>query len=381
MRAPRPTRAADRGGLTLVELVLALGLLAVLMLFVFQLLDRSLALWERSETNREVSEQAIGVVELLALDLQSLECGQRGDLVADWAPFDTDGDGVKDRFLPRLRLVRHAPAGTMARHTGWVPRPAEDEADSDADPAAEAGVAPPSDPAAGVLEVCWAAVPLAPGDADPANRAEALLLRGQRALGDEGLSFFDDAFFGRDQLPPAGALEEVTGGLLWMGMAFATQTTILHDGWTLGDGLRDGATSWDGWNRGRPDAELHAWNEPGAGMPPAGEFVLLPRRVRFELEFETARDRRRRPKLVEGLDDEGVVLRVTRGDRLPPVGGHVLVDAEWMEVRKVYGDSASVRRGARGTEARTHAAGALVHHGEPMAREVPISLHREDWDL
>ncbi len=379
----RNPRAASRG-LTLVELVLALGLLSVLMLFVFQLLDSSLSLWERSEKNREITEQAAGVIELFQQDLQSLESGERGDLVAEWVSFDTDGNGTRETLLPRLRLVRHASAAIMARHGGWQPRPAEDgfaaEEEGVPDPDAEAEEAA-ADPSAGVLEVCWAALPLAPNDSDPTLRAEALLLRGERALDDEGLSFFDDAFFTRNGQPAAGALEEVTGGLLWFGLSFATQTSILHDGWSLGDDLRDCAASWDGWNRGRPDPELHVWNEPGAGMPPAGEFVLLPRRVRLELEFEFARDRQRRPRTLESLDVEGVVLRVTRGDRLPPVGSFLRLDAEWMEVRKVYGDNVSVRRGARGSEAKAHEAGAMVHFGETIVREIPISLYREDWNL
>ena len=47
------------GPLAIVELVLALGLLSVLMLFVFQLLDRSMSLFERSEKNRAESQGAM----------------------------------------------------------------------------------------------------------------------------------------------------------------------------------------------------------------------------------------------------------------------------------------------------------------------------------
>jgi len=37
-------------------------------------------------------------------------------------------------------------------------------------------------------------------------------------------------------------------------------------------------------------------------------------------------------------------------------------------------------RGVRGTTPRTHAKGALVHWGAPLARELVVTTCREDWN-
>ena len=42
---------------------------------------------------------------------------------------------------------------------------------------------------------------------------------------------------------------EVSGGVLWLGPLFATQTSILHTGWTTGRDLEDAGLERDvGWD-------------------------------------------------------------------------------------------------------------------------------------
>jgi hypothetical protein len=232
-------------------------------------------------------------------------------------------------------------------------------------------------------------VPAYRGKQEPDRRAEGLILRGERivdtrtAAGPQAsVSFFDPRFFTRGGEPTPGVLNEVSGGLLWMGLEFATQTTYLHEGWKLGSGLEHAATSWDGWNRGRPDAKRHFWNEPGTGMPRAKDRVLLPRRVRLELEFERPRDIKRRTRIVEALVPTDASLRVDDGDRLPKeLGTFVRIDAEWMKLTGKTGDHAAVQRAQRGTQAVAHDVGALVHYGDTFVREVPINVTQEDWNL
>lgn len=355
-----------RAGLTLVELVLALGLLSVLMLFVFQLLDGSLRLFDSTETRRELSQRASGVLELLVDDLSALEPGPDGDLLVEWVLFDVDADGVGERLLPRLRMVRRAGRAAWSRLIARDPAALE-----------ELGELP------GRIEVCWTLEPARPGDARTELRAGCVLSRGERPRGAPGLSFFDDAFFARRPGAPAGELAEVAGGVLWLGLELASQTTVARDGWTVGPGLADGGASWDAWGRRRPDAERHAWNEPAAGTPEApadGGFALLPRRVRITLELEGERERKRRPRLARELDEKETGL-VTDGRPLPPPGAFVLVGAEWMELTSTSDGRAAVRRGARGSEPARHEPGAMIHFGEALVRELPIDLHREDWDL
>lgn len=379
-----------RVGLTMVELMVASALASILMIALFRLLDVSLDMWTKGETRRAVVEQATATAELLAQDMRALHGGQQGDLLVEWVPFDADGDGRTDRLWPRFRLVRQASVVDLLRvaRAGRDPeRRSAAAAAADGDARAQDGEPPaagiglePLPPGAGLLQVAWAVVP---AGSRGEGRLEGLLLRGEELLeaGSVG-TLFDEGAFTPSGQPRPGTTHEVTGGVLWIGVQFATQTSIVRDGWRIGDLARDTAASWDAWNRGRPDPEVHIWNEPGAGMPAVGERPLLPRRVRIEIEFEGARERRRRTTLAEPLEKETAAFAVENGRTLPATRGrHLLVGTEWMEVLGVDGDRVRVRRGARGSAPTLHSAGEMVHHGEPVIVDVPVVLHSDDWNL
>jgi prepilin-type N-terminal cleavage/methylation domain-containing protein len=363
-----------RRGLTLVELVIAISLFTLLMAAVFAVMRGFIGVWDQSESRRARVEEASAVGELLANDFVQLDGGARGDLVAEWIPFDTDGDGANDTFWPRLRLVRHASEAELARLQARV--------------AAKV-------PGQGLIEVVWVVVPAYKGKQEADRRSEGLVLRGERIAsardaggdpvetGDAGeRSYFDPRFFAKTGEPTPGALAEVTGGVLWFGAEFATQTTSLVDGWRVGPRLADAATSWDAWRRGRPNTEVHVWNEPGAGMPRAKQRALLPRRVKFELEFERPKEAKRRTRLAEFLPLGANTLRVEDAERLPSrADAFVKIDGEWLKLGPPSGRTVSVQRGMRGTRAANHERGARVHFGETYVREVPIHLSQEDWDL
>lgn len=386
-----------RGGFTLIELVVAMGLVSIVMLAVFQLLDTATGLWTRGETQRSLVEASSATAELLVADLRSLHPGVQGDLLAEWESFDADGDGIRERYWPRVRLVRHVSPATVARllaRDGQAAPPAGPAAGSSGGSAGEPGQDADSGeagdatrgartlrmPGSRLIEVVWCIVPAQARAATADGRAEGLLLRGERLLDDplRG-SFFAPGFFDGAGMPRAADVDPVTGGLLYCGLAFASQTTLFEDGWRVGGELTDASASWDAWQTGRPDVELHEWNEAAAGAPPPRDAPVLPRRVRLELEFERAVDLRRRPRLAEPLDATETSFQVTRGDDLPGPGSHLLLDAEWMEVTGVREERVSVKRGVRGTAAVPHASGSLVHHGHTVVFEVPIAVHRDDW--
>ena len=166
-RGPIRTGRRASAGLTLIELLLALGIFAFLVLALFQILDRSLSLWRRAETRRGLLAQASSLSELLARDLAGLEGGSRGDLLAEWVAFDTDGDGVDDAKWPRLRFVRQASASDVLRLPGE-----REEA-----PAAADGVTALPRTEAGLTEVVWIVVPASL--TDPDARAEGSIWRGE----------------------------------------------------------------------------------------------------------------------------------------------------------------------------------------------------------
>jgi hypothetical protein len=187
--------------MTVVELVLATLLASVLMVALMQLLDTTLKLWSRGETQRATIEQAGGVARLLAHDLRSLHGGAQGDLLVEWVTFDLDDDGVREKSWARLRLVRQASAAESSRMTQHTPT--------------RAGADPNAVPA--LVEVCWVVIPISKQGEE---RAEGRLLRGERRIGERLIgerqaSCFDPDFFDSMQSPPAGALDEVTGSVLW----------------------------------------------------------------------------------------------------------------------------------------------------------------------
>ena len=351
-----------REGFTLLELLLAVGLFSILVLALLKLIDTSLTIWGRTDTNRELQEMGGATLDMLAADLFALEGGKRGDLVADWRLFDLDRDGIEGAPQQRLRLVRHLGAAGLQRLT--------DAAAGESFETFERAR----------IEVGWALLPSS-SDA-PDERALGVLLRGERLVGDKDtLSFFDPGFFGPSGKAVAGALTEITGGVLWFDCWFATQTSILHQGWELGDELEDCSASWDAWNKARPDPERTFLNRAPPGMPQAKDVPLLPRRVRVELELERPRDLRYRTRLRTAVNVEDTSIDVRDGRKLPPAGTMILVDEEWMRVQSVNGDRVGVERGRRATRAAAHAVDTLVHHGWRVAREIPVDMTREDWDL
>lgn len=374
----------SRLGMTLVELVIATGLAALVMTALFRLLDLTLDLWTKGETRRAVVEQATATGELLAKDLRALHPGNQGDLWVEWQPFDVDGDGVIDRVWPRIRLIRQASRADLARLAASSIDPelvalAQSQGLRLEDVLPE-GVDLAAPPTSGLMVVGYCVVPA--GKAADV-RGEGVLMRGEELFKAGQLpELFERTFFSASGQPRGGAMREVTGGLLWMGLQFATQTSIVWDSWEVGPGLPDTSASWDAWALRRPDPDLSVWNQPGAGMPVVEDQALLPRRVRIELEFETPRDRKRRTRLAEGVSKGETTILVENGLGVPPRSGqHVLVGGEWMEVVRVRGDRVGVRRAKRATEAVEHARGVLVHWGEPVTLEVPIPTYRDDWNV
>lgn len=368
-------RHRSTAGLTLIELVIAMGLLTMLVLGVVQLFDSALSAWRRGEARRAVTEQATIVADRVGQDLRGAESGPRGDLLVEWVGFDVDGDGVRETKWPRVRLVREASAAEIARIRADE---AAEARTKPAPPADEVVVVDPEAPA--LVEVLWMAAPASRQDLDA--RSTSLLWRGVRRVADlKSTSFFDPHFFGASNLPPAGSTDEVTDGVLWMDVRLAAQTSVVNEGWNLTRDLSGVATSWDAWGRDRPDASYHGWNEKAVGMPKPGKLPILPRRVRLEFEFERPADRIWRTRLVEAIDDQAIVLRVDDGKRVPvEPGSHVLIDAEWMKITSVEGGRVVVERGARATPPVAHAAQAMVHWGLHSATEVVVATYREDWN-
>lgn len=369
-----------RRGMTMVELVLAAFLSIIVMIGVFSLLDTSLDLWTKGEARRSQVERSGAILELLTRDLRGMSGGERGDLLVDWLPFDANSDQAEDRSWPRMRFVRQASEAELARLylESLSPEVAEqlrEEGFLPAEGAAGLQLEPP--PPTGLVEVCWAVLPAGKGDA----AYEGILMRGVRKVGGGLGSFLDPNFFTRDGQPPVGSMVEVTGGVLWFRPLMATRTSLIRDGWELGSRAEDVASAWDARGQGRPDKLLHPYNELPRGQDRPTGTSRLPRSILLELEFESARERERRPRLLDGIDRGMQRFEVTRGELLlRSKGAHVMIGGEWMVLVGVEGDFIKVQRGARATLPSAHASGQMVHFGQRVVTEVPIPMYVEDWN-
>lgn len=347
-----------RRGFTLIEILLAVALLSMLMIGLVRLLDTSLDLWGKTDSERDVLEMGSDLLEMFARDVATLEGSEDGDLVFDWVKRDADANGVADLLVPRLVARRQADAAELAR----------------------AGHGQDVDPwSVGMMEVCWVLEPA--GGSNPDTRNVGVLSRGERLTNvDDGtLSFLDERFFRPTGAPAPGSVRELSGGVLWFSCAFAAETSLIRNAWRIGDDLSDCSNAWDAWGRGRPSLEISDWNTPSASVPRNSEALYLPRRVRVTLELERPQDLKRRPRVVGTIDPQDLEIPVTHPERIPVEDSFILVGEEWMEVLSRGSDRINVKRAQRGTRALVFEGGELVHFGRRLVRDVPIQQGRGEW--
>lgn len=371
-----------RSGLTLVELVLALGLFALLSVGVVQLIDGSLGVIDKAGTERELMLSEGAALRWLEADFAALAGGDAADLVVGWHLADVDGDGVAGRALPLVRLVRRAAPRDLERLGGLIESEDEDNPDLEARRLRTAvGRAP-------LVEVLYGLQPSLSGparEAAPGRRGDLRLVRAERLEGGPGRSFFDVP------LAQAGALIEdallagtgdvVAERVLRFEVQFAAETTALDRGWSPGTALGQSLVVWEARGLGRVDPELAARNAPSAALPATPGPPVLPRRVRIELVLEPERVHRRRPRLLDGAALDAERLRFERADRLPGPGTRVLLGEEWVEIAGVPDDEGTVAvvRGLDGTRPTPLRYRTPAQWGTPAVREVGLAAAREEW--
>lgn len=368
-------------GLTLIELTLSIGLLALLVVALTQLVDSTFKIWRRAESVREDLTSRSMLFTQLIDDLDGLTAADGGDLWCDWGGYDHDADGVPSRLWPRLRLVRRARPEELAR-LGM-----RQTTDVQGGGRLAGGAAP-------LLEVIWMVTPQAypelmedramadvRGEESSGFPGDGVLLRGERLVDGAGASLLGEGFLSSSGQPPVGALEPIAEGVLWFEVLFAAQTTVLRSGWDAGVELPQAARAWDA-KGGRMDPSVSGWNSLHRGQPTyvPGE-LLFPRRLRVALEVESEESSRARPACGQVLEADSRLMVVNRPDRLPPEGTWVLLEEEWVRLLSSGRREVRIERGGRGSVAARHPAGTPMLYGERHMREIVVPLHREDWDL
>jgi len=363
------SRASRMRGMTLMELLVSMTLLAALGALIVQLMRNSFDLYSAGERRGEYAVDALAVLDRFDDDLRDATTTREGRFVLE----QRGGDGVTAPvFL--LRMTRTPPGGEMGhsvlRRAGTRPEPVGIYRGGDPGPESRPVVGPP----ANLMEVAYALLQ------DPHVDAGILTLyRGERAPAYQpGASFFDaeaavhDPKWIRDHMTPVAA------GVLGLKLLCRGPETDDWDEVTAleGRGAADGAlVAWDS-TRGLlgGDAFRYAIGPESVDEP---RDDLFPSHVRAVLTMGRAGvpDATTGKRLAAGQKD----LTVNRPERLPLATDEdrlVKIGSEWLEIEATESWGARVLRGRRRSDLTAqHDVGAPVWVGKTFRKtyELPAS--------
>lgn len=377
---PQPLELTEgrrgKSGFTLVEVLAATALFAVLGFMLFQLVQGAMDVQGRGERVADLEERADGVLELLAEDLRHTWCGVGGTSEQDArflcsfrpAKLSPEGGEQWTTLLRFTRLLHEARSLAWLRGAGDVP--------GAQGVASLAGVEDPRtlQPTGGLAESLYTTA-LLPGAALP-----SLVRRVRTPIGGPG-SLLNPQLAMQEGRLLEGALR-LAEGVLYFELA----------GWT------PGTTMWDALDASDRPASV-VWDSTRALVPPGdqafpygrhpdslldGRDDLFPPLVRITLVLDPFQGRgvgapgRLATDVSEDLAQIELRSTTWAGDDQTPA--MLWIEGEWMEVRSREGRTYSVMRGARGTQPQPHAAGAVVRVGETFTRVVRLPASREDFD-
>ncbi|MDG2148210.1 MAG: prepilin-type N-terminal cleavage/methylation domain-containing protein [Planctomycetota bacterium] len=363
-------------GFTLVEVLAATALFAVLGFMLFQLVRGAMDVQGRGERVADLQERADAVLELLAEDLRHSWCGLGGAYEQDArflcslrpAILSPEGGEQWTTLLRFTRLLHEARSLAWLRGAGDMP--------GAQGVASLAGIEDPRtlQPTGGLAETLYTTA-LLPGETLP-----SLVRRVRTPLGGPGSLLSPQLAMQEDRL-----LENflrLAEGVLYFELA----------GWT------PGTTMWDALDSDDRAASV-VWDSTRALVPPGDEAFpygrhadslldgrddLFPPLVRITLVLDPFQGRGAgapgRLASAVSADAAQIELRSTtwRGDDQAP--DMLWIEGEWMKVRSREGRTYSVLRGMRGTQPQPHAVGEVVRVGEAFTRVVRLPVSREDFD-
>jgi prepilin-type N-terminal cleavage/methylation domain-containing protein len=356
-------------GMTLVELLVAMALLASLGALVVQLMRNSFELYAAGERRGEYAANAMVALDRLDDDLRNVVADPDGRFVLE----QRGGAGTDVPALV-LRLVRTTPQGEMRhpvlRVAGTKAQAAAAYSGRDPGPAARSEIGAPTN----LIEVCYALVQ------DPAIDAGVMTLyRAERAPAYQpGATFFDAERGEIDSAWVRANMDPVSTGVLALHLLCRGPAT---EDWNEESLLESGGAaagaliSWDSTRAILPASTFGmAVGEGSLGEPRDDVF---PSHVRAVLVM--ARPGRPDAKLGSRLVGGVADLTVDRADRLPRAQDedrYVKVGFEWMEIRANAGYGAQVARGRRRSGGNTtYETGTPVYAGKTFRRtsELPPS--------
>jgi len=106
MKSPRA--GTGRRGMTLIEVLLALALLAILSVFVVQVIRSVLGLWQTAERRSQGALAFQATLELFRSDLSALHLGSRGWMILDEKIVVPGGEAVTNPSCGVAKLESNA---------------------------------------------------------------------------------------------------------------------------------------------------------------------------------------------------------------------------------------------------------------------------------
>ena len=374
------TRQADTAGqraFTLVELLAATALFAVLGTMLFQMVQGGMELSARGERVRDLEEQALAVMDLMAEDLRHAWCGvggageQTARFVLENQPFGSPDHGP---LLGQTALLRFSRLLHEQRSLAWLrnagERPGAERA------ATLSGREDPREllPTGGLAESLYTCAQV------PDEDLPVLMRLSRSPLGGAGSLL-------------AAEVADLERRLLWDGVRLVER--VLHFSvrcwapdtvaWQVA-AESEGASASAAWDSTRG---LEALGETGLPHELAydslldGRDDLFPPAVRIELVLDPYSDSQlAEAQLAEDLDSESTRLSLSSGrlggdERAPPF---VWIDGEWLAVQRRVGGELIVERGQRGTVPSAHRRGSAVRVGQLFERVVLLPSARENFD-
>ncbi|MEE3200092.1 MAG: type II secretion system protein [Planctomycetota bacterium] len=416
MPTPRPTDRIRRGtgGYTLLEVVIAVGILTLLGSGLATLLTQGISIWRRAENRGRVYDQARILLERMAEDIRStvvLSSSAGGDA---WVRFICDEDLLGRQRLRFVRTISAETSDAILRHGGKtlsLKSPAVYDGNNDSKEARHGRLGAPG----GLMEVIYLRDPrlseshLWRGFRSPVGGMRSLV--NQEVPGEEKLAELSEVIAELEKRALGGAMTEkeqqehldreaqavddfewnmsqmgrpLTDGVLFLGFSFWGPTTNTWDESEKPLELAGGS---------RPSGPLFHWDSTRAILNWTGgdsdEFMfrsidgsltdssddIFPEQVEITLVLRD--DNSESFYLVDRISKSDDFFRVSKPFSLPEneADRYLLVGGEWMYMRAVDGTRVSIEsygRGRRGTEPTSHLAGDRVDLGATFRRVVEM---------
>jgi len=366
-----PKRGAVRqAGFTLVEVLVAIAIFAVLCTMVFSLVGTSLSIFRDGERTRELYEIGPGILDSIAEDLRGLASGGIRTERPREARLLVDRDADRETRLRLVRTLGRDAADRIFRLAGTGAKPTEViDLRSDLAEALDGR----HRATGGFVEVAYALRPMTDRGGREIAGASALV-KGIRTPVGGAESLFSDSFDSGAGAPLA--LATVVEGVLLFEVECWGPETRSFDA-PAGQGGAEPV--WDSTRASLGDFRWHVGRE--SANDPADD--VFPRRVLLRLVLDRPEDRTQGTFLSRALLASDTDFRADDASRLPSAGDpfpYVKIGPEWIRLgaRSARDGAAKiVERGARGTVAGPHAAGAPIRSGIPFETVVEIAAPRE----